>query len=396
MQLTDSHEKIYDALLYLVKEHSPVFTYNHIAFDENFYRVFFYNYCTYEKFMLPHALECRGITFEVDEDGNFIRLASLPMEKFFNYKENPLTMNIENEVVAVAMFKEDGSLMSSLLHKNKPYLKSKGHLFSEQAIAANCILNQDPILQSIIADFEDQEHTVNLEYTSPENQIVLPYQKSSLTILNVRNRRTGLYIPYDILYKKDIIRQYLVVNDKQHVGKTMDDFFNEIKSLENIEGYVAQVNEQFVKVKTDWYCIRHNALDTFNPFSKKGQKRLLNAIINEETDDVKQILENNKYMLDIIEASEKFFAEYLENSEEKAENFIQENQSLDRKDFYQKAQKTFSGDSILLNYTLKKMFNPNDPKFSSLIEQVKINVEKSKFTAFYDFISKFKNINFDE
>ncbi len=62
-----NHQKIYQELLTLVEEHSPIFVMNHIPYDDTFYRVFFYNYSTYAKFLLPSALECRGITFEVTE-----------------------------------------------------------------------------------------------------------------------------------------------------------------------------------------------------------------------------------------------------------------------------------------------------------------------------------------
>jgi Straboviridae RNA ligase 1 len=51
------------------------------------FRIFNYRLCSYSDFLNESALECRGIMFEVDLKGNPIRLASLPMNKFFNYRE---------------------------------------------------------------------------------------------------------------------------------------------------------------------------------------------------------------------------------------------------------------------------------------------------------------------
>ena len=73
------------------------------------FRMFNYRLCSYSDFLNDNALECRGIMFEMDEEGNPIRLASMPMHKFFNVNENPFTENVDFSETTHAMVKEDGS-----------------------------------------------------------------------------------------------------------------------------------------------------------------------------------------------------------------------------------------------------------------------------------------------
>jgi T4 RnlA family RNA ligase len=385
-----NHQKIYQELLALVEEHSPIFVMNHIPYDDTFYRVFFYNYSTYAKFLLPSALECRGITFEVTENGDFIRLASMPMQKFFNYQENAFTQGIEDNTIDVAMFKEDGSLMSSLMHGEKIHLKSKGHLFSEQAQSANRVLAEKADLQDVIRLFENQNCTVNLEYTSPDNQIVLYYQEPSLTILNVRNRDTGEYIPYSDLKAMENVAPHLVSHYSQYEGMTLSEFADIVQGMEDIEGFVVQSNGQWIKLKTDWYCIRHNTIDVFNPFSKKGRRNLAEAVLNEETDDLKQIVESNDFLLNVIIDVENFFADYLENTERLLAQFKSENPNVERKDAF-RIVNSMTKDGLQVRYIMNKAFSTDSEKEISLVDAIKLYIHGSKLDAYNDFISKIKN-----
>ncbi len=51
------------------------------------YWIYNYRLASYTDFLHPNALNCRGTMFEVDAEGNPIRLAALPIEKFFNVNE---------------------------------------------------------------------------------------------------------------------------------------------------------------------------------------------------------------------------------------------------------------------------------------------------------------------
>ena len=146
---------------------------------------------------MPGALYARGVMFEVQktEDGvRPIRLASLPMPKFFNLNENPFTMGLDLSEIDRIEVKSDGSLMSSYIHKGRLMLKSKGSLFSEQAIDAMLWLDrpENDRLRNLIKEKTEQGITVNLEWVAPWNRVVLSYREPRLIVLNTIDNSTDL------------------------------------------------------------------------------------------------------------------------------------------------------------------------------------------------------------
>src|SRR5699024_414077 len=109
---------------------------------ETKFRIFSYNYASYSDWLLDDALECRGIMFEMDADGP-VRIAARPMEKFFNLGENPLTMDINMDEVALVMTKADGSLVSTYMDQTNIAFKSKGSIKSSQAAEALQVFKQE-------------------------------------------------------------------------------------------------------------------------------------------------------------------------------------------------------------------------------------------------------------
>ena len=57
-------------------------------------RIFSYNYAAYSDWLLPGALESRGIMFELDANNQPVRVMARPMEKFFNFHNRQLTKTI--------------------------------------------------------------------------------------------------------------------------------------------------------------------------------------------------------------------------------------------------------------------------------------------------------------
>ena len=109
-------EKLYNSLITLCKDTPDGIFYvsDHIPPDNNdkyFFRVFAYRLSSYSMFKLENALECRGIMFQMEYDnyGNIDNsgivgakysgtphsILARPMEKFFNYMENPMTDKID-------------------------------------------------------------------------------------------------------------------------------------------------------------------------------------------------------------------------------------------------------------------------------------------------------------
>jgi len=291
---TKTFEQIYTDLMTLT-ETSESFFFKDVILNGTIYRLFNYRLCSYSDFLLPSALECRGIMFEIHGDGTVIDITSRPMQKFFNYKENPFTENVDFSKVTHAMIKEDGSLISTYIHMSNLKLKTKGSLDSDQAIAAMEWLSQEEHKrlcgESCVLSL--QGYTVNFEWTSPNNRIVIGYEKDGLVVLNIRNNFTGEYIPYD--QYPPVMKDYAVMDFVNCIDDT-EKFVDEIPFRSGIEGYVLRLDDgQMVKIKTEWYMARHRAKDSINT-----PKNLFKAIVGEEIDDIIVMFEEDEIAMKII------------------------------------------------------------------------------------------------
>ncbi len=386
-----NHESLYKQMLSLVQEHHPVFDFKDYIVDSFKVRVFNYNLTPYAMFTLPASLECRGISFVIDENDNFVKLISAPMQKFFNYKENPFTQGIEKHKIAYVMDKRDGSLMSSY-QLDSVRLKSKGAFYSDQAIAANEILYSEKYseLLTFISEQEALDRTVNIEYTAPSNQIVLFYKEAELKVLNVRCRLTGEYIDLSTL---NYPQQFIVDFKTEFHGLTVEEMFQKIQGLEDIEGFVVVTeNGLWVKFKTDWYCQRHNSVDVFSPTGKKGRKALITCVLDEQSDDVKQLLNGNQRMIDTIDDVSNFVANYLEKTQVVVSDFVQQNQDLSRKDYALKAlalKDTF--DNVALDCILKRVGD-----LDTIRNAIVKSVNSSNFNLYNEYMKKYSQQQSEE
>lgn len=109
-------KQIHDDLLSLTKAENGAFYYVDNKIDEVVYRIFSYRLIPRFSTWLVNdsALECRGITFEMGDNDQPVRLVSWPFEKFFNLNENPLTTGLDLSEPRDIVVKRDGSLMSSM------------------------------------------------------------------------------------------------------------------------------------------------------------------------------------------------------------------------------------------------------------------------------------------
>ena len=381
MLLQFKHNVLFEKLVQLKKDHHPVFDYKNYDFKGKTYRIFNYNLANYPSFKLDAALECRGITFEINSDGDFVKLVSLPMQKFFNYQENPFTEGLEDDKIMIAMDKQDGSLISTFLHEGEVYLKSKGAFASQQAVDANNLLDTLPELKAALLKYELLGFTVNLEYTAPDNQIVLQYQKPNLAILNVRNRNTGEYLNFDDISAP---QEHIVDFATQYHGMTLREFAQIVFALKGIEGFVVLTESgKWIKFKTDWYVQRHNTVSKFSPFTRKGKKEIIMSVFNETTDDVRQLFNGNKFALDVLSRAEQFVVDYMQEIEKDIDAFFEEYGHLEGKYFFEKVNKLHSDDNV---------------KFSCILlsRQKRVNVKEQLIKAAHSSkIDKF-NILFDD
>lgn len=297
------------------------------------FRVFSYHLASYTDWLEPDALECRGIMFEMDGDEP-VRIASRPMEKFFNLNETPFTMNLDLSKVVLAMAKEDGSLISSYVDKDRLCLKSKTSMISEQAQAALSflMLAENNAMYERVLELAKNGYTCNFEYVAPTNRIVLEYQEKNLVLLNVRNNASGEYVPYTEIFKDGILRQYLVRGFDFDTSN--EDFIEEIRKMEGIEGFIFELeNGLKFKLKTNWYSALHHTKDSIN-----NNQRLFESIVANASDDLKAMFFGDDYAITKVEKFEEIYTSYLSESLATLEGLYSTINGKDRKDYAMTAQ----------------------------------------------------------
>lgn len=331
-------EKLYYNLLSLCKSSSDrkFFYSDDVSPIGKKYRIFSYNFASYSDWLLPDALECRGIMFEMDGETP-IRIASRPMEKFFNLNENPFTLSINLDDVKYLMTKEDGSLVSTYLDGGIVRFKSKGSIKSDQAVSATSILLDidHKNLADRLLELCNDGFTANFEYVAPTNKIVLTYPEKRLILLNIRDNNTGEYIEYDDIYLDPVFRKYLV--DRFEVPE--GDWTSDVKSSTNIEGYVAVMKDgSHFKLKTDWYVALHTTRDSIS-----SPEKLFLAIVNGASDDLKAMYADDEFSFKKVELFEKAYLDFLDRSFYICLDTYDKHKGKDRKTYAIEAQAVCKG-----------------------------------------------------
>lgn len=358
-KLTARQKEIYDNLMDLCANAPAFFFADQKTSMQMPVRIFSYRLGGYSDWLKPDAIECRGIMFQMDGDTP-VSLLCRPMEKFFNYAEvkawealgkAPASIG---EVVEDVMLKEDGSLISTYLDAGMLFVKSKGSTFSDQAAQANFLLLEDPKLRARLASLAEEGYTVNMEFVSPLNRIVIGYTEPHLVILNVRDNVTGEYVPYADLFADPILRKNLVEREAIEITD-LDQFVQETYKKEGIEGYVIKTEKGFVKVKTEWYCALHRTKSSLN-----NNKDLFLNIATGTSDDLKQLFLEDIAALQKINAFEDAFIGHLNGLLSLAESAIVELRGKSRKDFAIGLSKNLSPEYKLIFSPLMTWFTDND------------------------------------
>ena len=324
----------YENLMNLV-EKSEAFYYKDFPKDDRVYRIFNYRLASYTEFLEPDAMECRGHMFDVTDEPFIV---SYPMEKFFNLYENPMTMDLDLTTVTDVEMKADGSLISTYLHNNKLYLKTKGSLESDQAIAAMKYLDlpENENFKTELTIMALLDNTINMEWCAPDNRIVISYPKAHLTVLNIRHNRNGYYIDKETLcnhadpvFTETVKRwtaSFVTTPVEYH---SIVEFVADIPNKEGIEGFVVRLESGLrVKIKTEWYLVQHRAKDSIN-----SPRRLFEACIEETTDDLRSLFHDDPVVIAMITEMETFAEGVYNHTVDQVERFYERNKDLERKEY---------------------------------------------------------------
>lgn len=308
-----------------------------IELEGCFYKTYNYRIASYSDFLLPGALEARGIMFEVDSGNRPLRLVSRPFKKFFNYLENPFTLTPDFSKIKAIYDKADGTMISTFIHKGQIKFKTRKTIDADQIRAVEAYLKLNPRLQEFLDVFA-WRYTIIMEWTAPDNRIVLEYKQPELVILGMRNTEYGEELDIDI-FRGGLFGSYLVKTVGPHKHK--DDWLtNTLPKLEDIEGCVVLfVDGLRIKFKTEWYCLRHGTIDiVLTP------KRLFEALLDEKYDELISINKDIPYLVDKIEKMYQIVRHYLTDMVQDVDIAWNMHKGLDRKNYAItiKGQKYFS------------------------------------------------------
>ena len=372
MQLTKKDQKsiklLFDNLMTLCSDDNNTFFFvDTTSSMQSKFRIFSYYIASYSEWLKPDALECRGIMFELDDNNNPIRIAARPPKKFFNLFENPFTENIKDDQVGLAFKKEDGSLISSFIDKGEVFLKSKGSLFSQQVLDAQKWLYDErrkPLLECL-KWYAENDITINMEWVSPDNRVVLTYDEPRLIILNARNNITGEYIDLEDLVKDQTINQYMVDN---HPFETINELIEEVQELKDQEGYVVYNSkgaEPVFKIKCPWYVHLHSVKS-----SVSSDKNLWEAVAEGVSDDIKALFETDKASLDRIAKFESIYKKQFSFVYKTAIDIYNKLRGNSRKDYAIESQSILNeiGYPQLFNIVMRLYLNGPDESIVDLIK----------------------------
>ena len=373
-----SSTDLYAQLMALCESNEAFYYVDH-KYGDYTYRIFTYRLASYTDFLNPGALECRGHTFNLGTVPHAVpRLVSLPMQKFFNLGENPMTMNPDWSKLVRVDDKLDGSLISTVEandYEGAFFLKSKASFYSKQAIDAAKWLNSNGIkserMRKGLVSAVMQGWTVNMEWLSADNQIVIGYDEQRLVVLNARHMETGEYMS-----RESMARCFGVDNIVQSfpVPENMEQWITDVDAMTGIEGFVVRFSDGlWVKLKTSAYVSAHGIMSNLSV-----PRRLYELIVSETVDDYHYLFANSTHMVQRVEEETARIRGILIEVQNSVETFYNENKHLDRKSYAILAQKTLPKHmmSLVMNLFLEKEFTYKEYMLSKY-DLFKLDVQES-------------------
>jgi len=249
--------------------------------DKGKYLVIDYVFTLNDSFDDPMRLECRGIKFY--RDGS---LLARPFHKFFNVGEKEHHDDIDWSREHIIMHKLDGSMVHGACIDGQPYLMTRaGHTDVAQAAEKHM---SDGVHSIIVLSEMLPRYTPIFEYTSPDNRIVIAYDRPEITLLAVRDNRTGHYWDYKRL--QNMSEYYdvpLAPTLMEERVKDPVEFLRHVKELQEMEGYViAFDNGHRLKAKADDYLLKHRTKSYF-----EQEKDVLRVVLEDKVDDLLPLLD---------------------------------------------------------------------------------------------------------
>lgn len=240
----------------------------------------------YSRFLEPHGTECRGHTFIVSDKGAPQELLVWPLSKFFNVGESMCPVQLSDRA-KVVLNKEDGSLISSYMIGGELFLKTNGSPNSFQCQDALSWLKTQPEQYFVVHHLTGCGYTVCMEWISPQNRHIVPYEDSSLPILAIRSTSDGSWVDLwdEDNAVTDLVRPFLVKRITELEGKTAQEILDVVTHWPASQEGVVIVNDagKYAKIKSVQYV--HVSGVVMNG-GYRSTRTVYRAIIDGTIDDV--------------------------------------------------------------------------------------------------------------
>ena len=267
--------------------------------------------------------ECRGLKF--DESGTLI---ARPFHKFFNIGEKKPPQDEQWDRPHIVMDKLDGSMIHPAMLRGELVFMTRGGFSREASLAWSHASSE---AKDLCRDMVWAGYTPIFEFTAPDNRIVVAYETPQLTLLAVREIRTGAYMPHAGLvdlgdrYGVPVVKTFGQVDE-------FAAFWARARGLEDVEGYVVAFEDGYrLKFKADGYVLRHRALEGL-----RFEKNVLAWVATGAVDDVLPLLKPDA--ADTVRAYHESATRSLTSLEANIQDFVNANRTLSRKEFALKVQ----------------------------------------------------------
>ena len=294
--------------------------------------VFNYRLATFDDFRSENAFEMRGLTFVFNQDGTLYK-RFLGLHKFFNVNETEITQAhlIENYEVINVSDKLDGSMITFIELPNGEIVPKTKNAFDGGPVAYVGELIDSLIIGFVREQFS-KRHCVFFEYTSPLNRIVVKYPVSALSVIKIRDERTGEY-----LFDESVPEGLKTAKNETFEFTSLDDLMKTYETLEDKEGSVITFRKPdgeqlLVKVKTADYFAKHHLMTEFI----YQENVLVEMILNETIDDVLSQIDGQETK-DRINALIKTVQVKFREEVERADKFVEiykANPDMPQKELY--------------------------------------------------------------
>lgn len=261
--------------------------------------------------------ECRGLKFNTDGS-----ILARPLHKFFNYGEKSAPQSLDWSTPVFALEKRDGTMVHpAQLNGNLVWMTRMG--MTEQAESAQAYVT--PEIAALSTYCLNSGQTPIFEYTGPDNRIVIDYTEPQLTLLAIRDIRTGQYMPYTEIVSLAARFDTRAVASAILKEEEFEHFILQSREATGIEGYVVVFDDGTrIKIKSTAYTLRHRALS-----SVTQEKVVLSWVCKNIVDDILPLV--SPELADRILDYQKTVLKQLDRHHARLESFRDMHKSLSRK-----------------------------------------------------------------